>query len=655
MQLECSKESVKSIMEWQITDSEIEQVESLLLPEDCHFADDALQVIKYWDSVDVSACPGSGKTTVLLAKLKLLADKMPLDNGAGICVLSHTNVAINEIKKKLAGYADKLIGYPNYIGTIQSFIDRFVTIPYIRRTVGRAIQPLDDRMYTQHMLYKMRCKAYAALAYTVKSNYENGGKKIYPNRVEHAMALYSNDDGALCINSQKNVLAGADKPSAQQFIKLIDDLLKDEGIMRYRDAFRYARSAIEELSNQYTNLFNLRFRYVYVDEYQDCNEAQRIALSKLFDPSKCVVTHIGDADQAIYSSSKDPTVDWHPSEGFLSIASSCRFNQKIADILSPLRKDKAAIQSSLVEAGFKPVLIIYDKDTIGNVLGTFVSLLEERGLHDPDGIYKAIGFVRKVDSAGKKISSYWDGFDGTKLQQSEDKYCGIIDEICSQLQQGKLYRAEPLVRKLMCRLFHYAGVKDAKTGKEHTPSSIRTTLKEKYNDIYTEHILSLVQLTDYARESVDVVVRTMIDALLNVETQENESIFNSVPAYFMEEPMTAHKVKADKNVFIEPLRGRRIQFDTVHGVKGETHDATLYLETELNRGTDIGRVLCCYGVGQAGSSPLYDYSRKIVYVGMSRPRKLLCVAVQESTYRKSKDVFLEWDKADLRRSKGEET
>jgi DNA helicase-2/ATP-dependent DNA helicase PcrA len=284
-----------------------------------------------------------------------------------------------------------------------------------------------------------------------------------------------------------------------------------------------------------------------------------------------------------------------------------------------------------------------------------VSLLEERGLHDPDGIYKAIGFVRKVDSAGIKISSYWDGFDGTKLQQSEDKYCGIIDEICSQLQQGKLYRAEPLVRKLMCRLFHYAGVKDAKTGKEHTPSSIRTTLKEKYNDIYTEHILSLVQLTDYARESVDVVVRTMIDALLNVETQENESIFNSVPAYFMEEPMTAHKVKADKNVFIEPLRGRRIQFDTVHGVKGETHEATLYLETELNRGTDIGRVLCCYGVGQAGSSPLYDYSRKIVYVGMSRPRKLLCVAVQESTYRKSKDVFLKWDKADLRRSKGEET
>ena len=49
---------------------------------------------------------------------------MPLENGAGICVLSHTNVAVNEIKNRLSDYADRLLSYPNYIGTIQSFIDR---------------------------------------------------------------------------------------------------------------------------------------------------------------------------------------------------------------------------------------------------------------------------------------------------------------------------------------------------------------------------------------------------------------------------------------------------------------------------------------------------------------------------------------------------
>jgi DNA helicase-2/ATP-dependent DNA helicase PcrA len=86
-------------MEWQIPDQDIQTLEELLLPHGAQFPEDARRVIRCWHSTDVAACPGSGKTTVLLAKLKLLADKMPLENGAGICVLSHTNVAINEIKK----------------------------------------------------------------------------------------------------------------------------------------------------------------------------------------------------------------------------------------------------------------------------------------------------------------------------------------------------------------------------------------------------------------------------------------------------------------------------------------------------------------------------------------------------------------------------
>ena len=86
-----------------ISDAEIADVEKLLLPDGCHFAADAKEVIRCWHSTDVSACPGSGKTTVLLAKLKLLADRMPLEHGAGICVLSHTNVAVDEVKSKLTG------------------------------------------------------------------------------------------------------------------------------------------------------------------------------------------------------------------------------------------------------------------------------------------------------------------------------------------------------------------------------------------------------------------------------------------------------------------------------------------------------------------------------------------------------------------------
>ena len=139
-------------MEWKISDQDIQTVEELLLPHGAHFPEDAKKVICCWHSTDVAACPVSGKTTVLLAKLKLLADRMPLEKGAGFCVLSHTIVAVDEIKKRLSGYSDRLLSYPNYIGTIQSFNDRFVTMPYLRNIFGMNVQVIDSLTYAQFVL-----------------------------------------------------------------------------------------------------------------------------------------------------------------------------------------------------------------------------------------------------------------------------------------------------------------------------------------------------------------------------------------------------------------------------------------------------------------------------------------------------------------------
>lgn len=83
------------------------------------------------DTIDLQAVPWSGKTTALLAKLLILERKMPLSNGWGILVLSHTNTAVDEIKDKLELIAPKLFKFPNFIGTIQSFVDEFLVKPYM--------------------------------------------------------------------------------------------------------------------------------------------------------------------------------------------------------------------------------------------------------------------------------------------------------------------------------------------------------------------------------------------------------------------------------------------------------------------------------------------------------------------------------------------
>lgn len=637
------------MLEWHVSDQDIEATEELLLPHGAHFPDDARNVIRCWHSTDVAACPGSGKTTVLLAKLKLLVDRMPFENGAGICVLSHTNVAVNEIKKRLSGYADKLLAYPNYIGTIQSFVDRFVTIPYLRNIAGQNVQVVDDLTFAQHMLYKMQHNAkYKTLDYVTKLNFESND--LYTERINHMQALYLRDDGTLCIGNQRRPLSGAGKSSTTQYSDLLVDLLVNEGIIRYQDAYSHAAAAIGNLAKAYTDLFSSRFQWVFIDEYQDCNSIQRQALTSIFDSTKCAVFKIGDSDQAIYNSSEDTTPDWMPQRGFFPIMTSCRFSQEIANVICKLKKEDKSIQTFTGETGVKPVLLVFSPEKIDRVVERFISILDDHDLIDNKGIYKIIGAIRKENSSGLSIGSYWSDFDCSANKKSEYNYWALVDEITQSLSDGKLYKAEQNVRKLLCRVFHYIKMKHPVSGRDYTVATIKKVLDEEYSELYRQWIYEMSKLQSVDRQSIDHLLRQRINELLRVKNPCIADIFGNLPEHFLDESSIVNQTdRSEKNVWIDPIRGRRIAFDTIHAVKGETHDATLYLETDRYGASDLNRILPYLGVGRLGTSKLYDYSRKLAYVGMSRPRKLLCVAMQAKTYEKSNGVFdKEWEIIDLR-------
>ena len=642
-------ESGGTILE--IDDKELEIVENILLEKGCHFANDAKEVIRYWKYVDVAACPGSGKTTVLLAKLKLLADRMPLKKGSGVCVLSHTNVAVNEIKTKLSNYADLLMGYPNYVGTIQSFIDQFVTKPYLKQKTDASIQVVEDSVYAQH-LYKLLWKdrsqnsPYQKIRYFIKFNVKNGSGQ-YDNEISYMENLYQKD-GALYVSKQKKPLAGADSLSAKQYETAIQELLVSEGLIRYKDAYQYAVESISELSTEYTDLFSRRFQYVFIDEYQDCNQMQRDALDKLFNQNECCVFHIGDSDQAIYNSENSEIEDWKPGTSCLSMASSNRYGQEIADILTNLRTDKKVINASLGETGYIPTVIIFDDASIDKVVGKYILALDENGLYDPNGIYKIIGAVKKRDLAGLKIGDYWAEYDDRNNLKSEYNYWNYVRRISEGLSEGKLYYVEGQFRSLLCKILHYAGVKNKISGREYTSKTIKRRIDEEHSEQYRNDWIQITKLKSYDVKSVDAAIRMLIRDLIDLKGKTEDDLFGLFPEYFMKEGDLEENKQGNHNFFIEPIRGRKIVIDTVHGVKGETHDATLYLETEKSRSSDIRRILPYLGVGKKGSQAISEYSRKCVYVGMSRPRKLLCLAVRAETYEEGKKVFQTWKVIDCR-------
>src|SRR3989344_2617478 len=105
--------------DYTITDQEIEKAEKKILGDSLHFNDQQKNYLKCLDSIHIQAYAGTGKTSTMVGKLHVLAQKNVWKNGRGICVISHTNVAVNEIKKHVAKHYPSIMEYPNFIGTIQ--------------------------------------------------------------------------------------------------------------------------------------------------------------------------------------------------------------------------------------------------------------------------------------------------------------------------------------------------------------------------------------------------------------------------------------------------------------------------------------------------------------------------------------------------------
>lgn len=629
----------ESTKDWEISNDEIESTEKLLLSEGAHFLNDAREVIRCWESTDVLACPGSGKTTVLLAKLKLLADKMPFEDGSGICVLSHTNVAVNEIKEKLPTYNDKLLNYPNYIGTIQSFVDKFITLPYLNNLTGRSVQPVEDFIYAKHINYKMeRDDRFKKFRYFIKNkrNFKDENEII-----NYIKDIYLGENRDILLKSQKNKLAGKESNSARQYYTIISELLYREGIITYEQAYTCANKILKNISQEWINLFAVRFKYVFIDEYQDCDLAQQKIIDRIFNSSKTTIMKIGDKDQAIYNSHESDTdeLKWNPKENRLQMLGSCRYSQEIADFISNLRADNEKITTIKGETGIKTVLLVFDPDKIENVIEAFINEMDKIQLNDPNGIYKAIGFINKKGTKENlSIGSYWSEYNSSNNAKNEFNYWYLINEILEELSQGKLYKAEKIVRIIVCRNLHYLGVKNQKTNKDFTTNSIKKFFDENYNDQYREWIYGLSRIENLDFLSADTIITQNMENLLEtINVSKKYSEFRKIHHFFNDKNNLFNPENNKENIYLDTEKGRRIEFSTIHAVKGETHDATLYLETYYKNSTDLSRILPFFNFTNKKNNAIEEYSRKLAYVGMSRPKKLLCVAMQSDTYNKCKD------------------
>lgn len=232
----------KEMFEIQITDEDIEWVK-IIMP-DIELDECRIQILKNMNSVDIHACPGSGKTTILVAKLAILSRKWKWSN-RGICVLSHTNVAREEIEERLGtlSVGKRLLSYPHFIGMFQSFFDTFFAMPFLR-SCGCPVNIVDTD-------------------YVVERRWGNIWTKKWLEA--HGKDQYVCDP--LGLPYKLDVKLGKETKTYKNVVKVITESRR-RGEFTFNEMELYATKGLES-KPILSDVIQMRFPIIFIDEAQD--------------------------------------------------------------------------------------------------------------------------------------------------------------------------------------------------------------------------------------------------------------------------------------------------------------------------------------------------------------------------------------------------
>lgn len=694
------------------TNEEIRIAHDVLLKGKKPFDAPRADIIKKNSSCYIQACPGSGKTTALLAKLIILANRMPLPDGKGVCVLTHTNVAIDEIKAKVGPKADMLFRYPNFFGTIQTFLHKYVTaaalhyfygsqIAYVDNDVANAVMlkkysklPFENKLKglvfahiaaKDHILNPEEINAWGGVDLLLAANIiKQKGKRVIKYDFQLSGHDYTNVPGniAAIIRARKNSIIdnewkevilsfkldwpnrriitkqrpiGFDTESGAEFVKLKEEIFK-EGILSFDDAYDLAFKFIQEKELDFSDFSDKRFQYLFVDEVQDCDQKQVTLIKTLFDDNKVIVQRFGDYCQAIFDGEGDDGEENGELRGddILYIRNSNRFGEKIARPLRTLcMEDNSGLVGNEDVPSVKPIIITYNDPL--SVLPKFDELLRNTLIPEEDNVsvleiankekeadplhrinVKACGWVgrKSVDDRKRFIESYFPSFakKNAKTRIEDDLFDNFIPhnpqvsvkEYASSIIQG---------------ILKFLDLCEVKNGdKRHTRTSLLDFLKNNSNkkEEFLNRVMSWAMNfakcnTEEEKQNVkNDLCQYLTDVMLPLF---EKNVTEEANRFFNARAVVGQGGEGLENGNIYHGNGIDIEVATVHSVKGETHVATLYLETFFDGEHESSRLQEQFkGNAYAGADEDIIRNLKVVYVGMSRPRYLLCVAIQKDRF-----------------------
>lgn len=317
----------------------------------------------------MNACPGSGKTMTIAKKILELENFNEIGGHSGVACLSFTNAAkdeINEAYRKLSG---KSLQFPNYVSTIDSFINKFITLPFYNLLNRDFYRPkildhttiLDDMWKTTYLKNGKTLEGLLRplnnLEYKAKNN--RSIFYLYP-----PSEIRIEPDGTFSINGNQPSVDKVDRANFDKYCHLIKNKQFTKGLISTGDS---AYIALYLLKNnpKISEWLSLRFPFIIIDEAQDNSIMQHSIFDELTTRGLNNIELIGDPYQSLYEwRDAKPTEFLRKYEEddtwqSFDLTDNRRSPQNIVDIFSKVRRQDDSKISSVVYQGIEGSINIY--------------------------------------------------------------------------------------------------------------------------------------------------------------------------------------------------------------------------------------------------------------------------------------------------------
>lgn len=553
----------------------------------------------------LTACPGSGKTTSIVKKLRVVSQYCAERYGkhTGFACLSFTNKACAELKQKYREMHDEKLTFPNEVLTIDSFIMQYVVLPFWYLCDACKKKPIvvNEEDILDHIYY---------------NNVQIAGKwQRYPvmELRQYSKIMYS----------KKPSIVSIDKAAFKWNHKVVTDANEKSycrAAILYRLSKGYVTSSdalwmacyILKHHQEVSRALISRFPYIIVDEAQDNSELHFEFFNLLKSAGLQNLEYVGDVCQSIYgfNNARPELLQAMMAEqgwNVLPMSECRRSNQRIIDLYSKLKSSDVPTITShgVIDKGIPIVVYKYDEGNVRDIIRDFYQVCDDNELSKRIILARGVNKCKTLAGVKDVDFKYW---------KSDLPYL-LIDAVFA-LEASDMDYAFRKIRLVLSRLI----AKDSPDAKRQFIHEI-----EHNKDWNAKIFRFLKQIPSFSLSFKEWSEQTCV--LLHDFWELDEQ-----PMFVPYQRQVGYKMKEMENVPVERFHQSRDEgsdyhksIDTIHAVKGATLDAVLLFLSANSKGQGIS-----LNDFPRRSVRYMSESQRMIYVACSRAVNFLALAVPKS-------------------------